>query len=202
MPTIIQKLIALGAETFLALKDTPASYDGQGGRFAKVDQAEAKLVFSDPFETDGLLGAWAFGTAANNGEFDMDNANPTLVSLININFNDSTGSKRGELDYQEPGDRIEVHAQIGDKKYFYHIDSKAVTTTGASYTVTYIGGDTSALTGGDTFNVYGAVVSTMNLGVVRFRPSVNPPTGALDGTVYYDGTDLKLRTGGAWVALN
>jgi hypothetical protein len=202
MPTLIQKLVALGAETFLALKDTPASFDGQQGRFAKVDPTEAKLVFGDPFESDGLLGAWVYGTAATNGEFDFDNTNPTLATLININFNDTTGDKQFNLDYQEPDDRLEIHAQVGDKKYFYHINSKTVTATGVSFGVTYIGGDTSSLTAGDTFNIYGAVFSTINLGAVRFRPIINPPAGAVDGTVYFDGTNLMLRSAGAWVQLN
>jgi hypothetical protein len=204
MPTLIQKLVALGAETFLALKDTPVSFDGQQGRFAKVDPTEAKLVFGDPLETDGLVGAWAFGSAATTGQFDTDNPNPTLATLININFTDATGDKTEALEYLEPGDRLELHAQVGDKKYFYHVDGVTTTATGASYNVTYIGGDTSSLTAGDTFNIYSAVVSTINLPVIRMRPLNNPPASPLHGTIYYNGVTNKVMVynGSIWEPLN
>lgn len=54
---------ALGAGTFLALPDTPATYVGQGGKVLKVAVDESGVAFVDPYTLDAHAPSHAIGGA-------------------------------------------------------------------------------------------------------------------------------------------
>ena len=206
MPNLIQKVQALGADSFLALADTPASYDGNKGRFARVNNTESRLEFADPLEADGLLGRWSSGSVGNAGEFETDNTDPTLVTTISMNNTDgNANNKILDLRFLEPGDRLDIRAAIGNNEYFYFIDSiNRAQVDRHIFRVTYDGGSTSGFVAGDDYDFTSAVINTINLAVVRFRPIGNAPANPVNGTVYFNGNTqkLKLYASSTWVDLN